>query len=360
MMRDLSAWIVGLKPSVKSDVLSPEVARLASDRDIEFFVRLWLTEGIPHAFNELPAYFEAIRQEIASSLSIDPKEVSLTGSARIGFSLNPKKYLRPYDPEISDLDIFIVSENLFNRLKNDFDDFKNEVSNVTGEIPKSKRFWKENVQNTSNNISRGFIDTWKIPNYSRFPTNFLVGRTISSIEKMTKHIKQMPRLNIDQYNCGLRVYCNWKSAVSQIKRNVIDAIRYASSNNPQDLLQCSIFQCPLSEVSCSISDVDFTGISQDKAEKIETNISFEVKPNFAGNCHITIINGINDMKQISIVNISSKRVTLSPLFYGDPSYSPVSKLIILGKNNIAGNNGHSENRVMVYNGNLLEELKYRK
>ena len=49
--------------------------------------RLWLSEGIPFAFRQNPALYELIRAWIASRLGIDPKDVTLIGSARLGQSL---------------------------------------------------------------------------------------------------------------------------------------------------------------------------------------------------------------------------------------------------------------------------------
>ena len=51
--------------------------------------RLWLSEGIPYAFKESPILYDEIRSWLAIKLDIDPKEISMTGSGRIGQSLAP-------------------------------------------------------------------------------------------------------------------------------------------------------------------------------------------------------------------------------------------------------------------------------
>lgn len=86
------------------------------DGDLEKFVRLWLTEGVPFAFKDRPIVYEALREWVAALLDIFPKDVSMVGSARIGFSLAPQKQLREFTVGSSDLDLFVVSAPLFGRL----------------------------------------------------------------------------------------------------------------------------------------------------------------------------------------------------------------------------------------------------
>jgi len=58
--------------------------------------RLWLSEGIPFAFRKNPALYELIRTWVASRLGIDPKDVTLVGSARLGHSLFGKPFGSPF------------------------------------------------------------------------------------------------------------------------------------------------------------------------------------------------------------------------------------------------------------------------
>src|SRR4029077_7660969 len=77
--------------------------------------RLWMSEGIPFAFLKSPALYEAVRTWVASRLVIEPKEITLTGSARLGQSLTPARLGAPFSDK-SDLDFATVSSSLFDRL----------------------------------------------------------------------------------------------------------------------------------------------------------------------------------------------------------------------------------------------------
>ena len=81
--------------------------------------RLWHSEGIPFAFRQNPALYELIRAWIASRLGIDPKDVTLIGSARLGQSLFGNPFGSPFSID-SDLDFTIVSSTLFEKLVSEF------------------------------------------------------------------------------------------------------------------------------------------------------------------------------------------------------------------------------------------------
>lgn len=131
--------------------------------------RLWLSEGIPYAFKESPILYEEIRSWIATRLDIDPKEISMTGSGRIGQSLAPSKLGTDFS-EKSDLDLFIISENLLNRLRNDFNSwsFDFESGYVKPSNDREEKFWKDNLSRGHTYFSRGFFDAKLIPNYNKY------------------------------------------------------------------------------------------------------------------------------------------------------------------------------------------------
>lgn len=60
-------------------------------------------------------YFKEI---VSSKLNINFHNVQIVGSAKMGYSLSPRKLLRPFHDEVSgmpssDIDIAIISENLY-------------------------------------------------------------------------------------------------------------------------------------------------------------------------------------------------------------------------------------------------------
>ena len=66
-----------------------------------------------------PAVYEEVRFWMASRIGVDPKEISIVGSARIGQSLSADKMGKPFGVG-SDLDFLAVSSSLFKDLVEDF------------------------------------------------------------------------------------------------------------------------------------------------------------------------------------------------------------------------------------------------
>jgi len=59
-------------------------------------------------------YFD-LRSEVAEEYAIHPNEVLVVGSAKLGFSIAPKKRYRHF-ADTSDIDVVIVSANLFDQI----------------------------------------------------------------------------------------------------------------------------------------------------------------------------------------------------------------------------------------------------
>lgn len=66
-------------------------------------------ERVPFIFSDNWKLYRWWRKELGQRLGIDPREITLTGSACVGHSLSPTKGLRPFDQQ-SDVDVAIVSE----------------------------------------------------------------------------------------------------------------------------------------------------------------------------------------------------------------------------------------------------------
>lgn len=94
----------------------PDIAALHSallEKDPKNFVSHHIIEPVPFAFGgNLSAWIEW-KRNLADLLEIDPYDIVMTGSAALGFSLNPSKNFKPFD-ETSDFDCGIISEYHFN------------------------------------------------------------------------------------------------------------------------------------------------------------------------------------------------------------------------------------------------------
>jgi hypothetical protein len=101
-------------------------------------------------------YFKEI---VSSKLNINFHNVQIVGSAKMGYSLSPRKLLRPFHDEVSgmpssDIDIAIISENLYEQ-------FWSELRGVKG-MWYNKLYYKHLTES----IFRGYIndgDLQKIP-----------------------------------------------------------------------------------------------------------------------------------------------------------------------------------------------------
>jgi hypothetical protein len=175
--------------------------------------RQWLSEGIPYAFKDCPAIYESLREWLALRLDVDPKDVSITGSARIGQSLAPSKLGKQFD-ETSDLDIFIVNEKLFDRLKADYLVWSDEYEShrVMPSNNREATFWKDNLYRCPKNIARGFIDTKLIPNYEKYQMVRRVEQTTFLLKGKLAATEYAPNVS----HVSVRCYKSWSSYVNQI------------------------------------------------------------------------------------------------------------------------------------------------
>jgi hypothetical protein len=81
-------------------------------KDPRDFVSHYLFEPVPHAFSgDLGSWIEW-KTVLATGLGIDPYDIVLTGSAAIGYSLNPRKGYKQFD-STSDIDCGVISQYHF-------------------------------------------------------------------------------------------------------------------------------------------------------------------------------------------------------------------------------------------------------
>jgi hypothetical protein len=186
----------------------------------EGYLRQQVTEGIPYVFLSNPLLYEVIREWLSRELDIHSKEITLIGSARLGFSMSPAPdFGRPYK-ETSDLDLTIVSSKLFKLLAETFLRWKSEYEAkvVEANNPREEGYWKDNSKRVPQNLTRGFIDTYKIPNI--YPASQHVNDTLSRLSKKLKATENYQGTT----RTSARVYMDWQSFSRQLMLNLRHAL----------------------------------------------------------------------------------------------------------------------------------------
>ncbi len=193
------------------------VSRQSEFRDRVAIARQWLSEGIPYAFQECPAIYESMRTWLGWKLGVVAKDISLVGSARLGSSLAPYKLGAPFGRS-SDLDLFAVSEGLFQCISSDFfrwnSDFRN--GHILPRHPTEEGYWIENKLRGRSQISRGFLDLKMIPTFGGYDSKNLHDTMWQAREKLIVS-KVAPKFR----KVSLRCYCSWGSFERQSSRNLL-------------------------------------------------------------------------------------------------------------------------------------------
>lgn len=194
----------------------------ASSREREIVVRLWLAEGEPYAFRNCPGIFEDMRGWLASRLKLHPKDFTLAGSARTGFSLSPEpKHGTPFS-NASDLDLTVVSESLFQQISKEFYEFQcdYEEKRVTPRSGFESRCWEANLEFGSSNLPKGFFDAGKLPNFQRYSMSQAIAQSMWALCKKLEMTPNEPQ----PHRASLRIYRDWNALVNRVSLNLKWAI----------------------------------------------------------------------------------------------------------------------------------------
>jgi hypothetical protein len=193
-----------------------DLSRICSSGDGQVrmaVARLWLSEGIPFAFRESPALYEQVRTWLASRLGVDPKEITIVGSARLGQSLDPKRLGMPFS-SASDLDLTTVSLSLFDRLVGDFNAWTAdyEAGAVHPGNSRERHFWDENLERGPSLIGRGFMDSKLVPRRERYGCACLIGQTMYLLCEKLRVTPRAPSVS----KADIRAYRDWGSYARQM------------------------------------------------------------------------------------------------------------------------------------------------
>ena len=190
-----------------------------SEQEFRRFANLWLSEGIPFAFQAQPMIYEKARELLLTKLDcINEGHLGVTGSAQLGFSLSPHKFAREFIIGISDLDAWLISPKWFALLEKDIKNAEDE------------KFGIAKKPELSGNIERGFIDHKKIPGNeeSAFPNAYKMSIVIINFQHNLEAMCKGKRFK----EVSLRVYKDKSAKLRQQTINLINAYSYAKSEKP--------------------------------------------------------------------------------------------------------------------------------
>jgi hypothetical protein len=128
-----------------------ELLRARRRRDL---VDDYLGQAVPFAFESEPLVYELLRNTLAETFALTAADITVIGSGRIGFSLDPSRFGAPYS-SASDIDTVIVSSDLF-------DTAWIQMCAV------GRRYLEERVKQSlkehrTNNIFYGFVQPERLP-----------------------------------------------------------------------------------------------------------------------------------------------------------------------------------------------------
>jgi hypothetical protein len=202
---------------------SPEDFRnaivMASRQAREDVVRLWLTEGIPFSFRSCPAIYERIRFWVGQRLEVCPKEITVVGSARIGFSMAGGNGFGRVFSQNSDLDLAVVSEHLFESMTDTFERWKGDHMSkvVSPRNPTEEHYWTENIKLSERNMNFGFMDANKLPTLERYPLAQKLNNTMWALRARLEVTAGTPVPR----KASVRVYRSWRALVERVSLNLL-------------------------------------------------------------------------------------------------------------------------------------------
>jgi len=82
---------------------------------ISSIVESHVLSGMPYAFRNNPDALTILKTHLTAGLGVRAEDITVVGSGRLGFSLNPNNFPRQFSDE-SDIDVIIVDTELFDKV----------------------------------------------------------------------------------------------------------------------------------------------------------------------------------------------------------------------------------------------------
>ena len=172
--------------------------RRLSQSHLTSFIRAYVQERTPAAFSGTPLLWESVRVWLSNRCGVHPREIGLSGSAQLGYSIVKAKKWAPFNPALSDLDLFVVNANRYETVAA-------EARRFVAMYASSERYAAQ-VRTTENLLSRGWVDVKHIPaDYDRYPkVSNLKNEASILIDRLKLH-------DFDLKPSSFRIYSDWNA-----------------------------------------------------------------------------------------------------------------------------------------------------
>lgn len=184
-------------PHLTPAELTDGIRRL-NQSDLVSFVRAYVQERTPAAFSGTPLLWESVRVWLSSRCGVHPREIGLSGSSQVGFSIVKAKNWAPFNPRGSDLDLFLVNPSRYEAVETEARRFV--ATNA------SNQRYLDQVRTTERQLHRGWIDVKHIPaDHDRYPKVANMKNDASIL---------IDRLKLHSYDLkpsSFRIYSSWQA-----------------------------------------------------------------------------------------------------------------------------------------------------
>jgi hypothetical protein len=170
------------------------------------------------AFKSKPIIYEQLTQYMSDKFNVNKTNIVLIGSAKTGFAVDPSTYGKSFS-ENSDLDFAIIDRVLYENCVKNFKLWKIKTENNEYTESQKNRFWSDSQNNLKYQIKKGFIDTYKIPNFYEFETTQRINQSLSLIVLNLERYQ-----NIKVKEASARIYKDWESFQKQLRLNIQDVL----------------------------------------------------------------------------------------------------------------------------------------
>ena len=108
--------------------------------DIEV-VQGYITHGPAFVFKDNDEKYFQLKNTIAQNFELNPQEVIMIGSAKLGFSISPRKLWESFHDE-SDIDMVIISATIFDKFWKDLYDFNFNINLTDRTEKEDKQYYR--------------------------------------------------------------------------------------------------------------------------------------------------------------------------------------------------------------------------